>query len=58
MFYRLAEEDGTVEAKEALTLVLRLTAADPQRREDAKRLKQILKLDRDELCRKQSECRC
>jgi DNA-binding transcriptional ArsR family regulator len=58
IFYRLDCEDGPVEAKEALALILRLTASDAQRREDAKRLKQILKMDRDELCRKQSQCRC
>ena len=35
-------------------LVARLLAADAQEREDGKRLKQILKMDRDELCRKQN----
>ena len=58
MFYRLADKDGSTEATEMSTLVFHLTVADPQRREDAKRLRQILKLDRDELCRKQSQCRC
>ena len=56
MFYRLAEEDASVEAKEMTALVCRLLADDPQEREDAKRLKQILKMDRDELCRKQNRC--
>ena len=36
--------------------VFRLAAGDPQRRADAKRLKQILEMDRDELCRKQNQC--
>jgi DNA-binding transcriptional ArsR family regulator len=58
MFYRLAGEDGPAEAKEMSALVFRLTAADARRREDAKRLKQILKMDRDELCKQQSQCRC
>jgi DNA-binding transcriptional ArsR family regulator len=58
MFYRLSDEEGPTEAKEMAALVFRLTAADARRREDAKRLKQILKMDRDELCRKQSQCRC
>jgi DNA-binding transcriptional ArsR family regulator len=58
MFYRLADEDGPAEAKEMSSLLFHLTAADARRREDAKRLKQILKLDRDELCKKQSQCRC
>ena len=57
MFYRLVDDDGPVEAKEMSALIFRLAAADVQRREDAKRLKQILKLDRDELCKKQSSCR-
>jgi DNA-binding transcriptional ArsR family regulator len=58
MFYRLADEDGPAEAQEMSALVFRLTATDPRRREDAKRLKQILKLNRDELCKQQSQCRC
>ena len=58
MFYRLGDEDGPAEAQEMSALVFGLTAADPRRREDAKRLKQILKLDRDELCKRQSQCRC
>lgn len=58
MFYRLTGNAGPAEAAEMSTLIFRLTAADPRRREDARRLKQILKLDRDELCRKQSQCRC
>jgi len=54
MFYRLAEEDASVEAKELTTLVSRLLANDPSSRDDTKQLKQILKMDRDELCRKQN----
>jgi hypothetical protein len=57
MFCRIAEEeDSTVEAKEMTALVARLLADDPQSRDDAKRMKQILKTDRDELCRKQNRC--
>ena len=56
MFYRLAETEATVEAREMTALVARLLADDPQSREDAKRMKQILKTDRDELCRKQNRC--
>jgi ArsR family transcriptional regulator, arsenate/arsenite/antimonite-responsive transcriptional repressor len=54
MFYRLAEDDVPVEAKEMTELVSRLLADDPQEREDTKRLKQIIKMDRDELCRRQN----
>jgi ArsR family transcriptional regulator, arsenate/arsenite/antimonite-responsive transcriptional repressor len=56
MFYRLNEADASLEAKELTVVVCRLLADDPRAREDAKRLKQILKLDRDELCRKQNRC--
>jgi ArsR family transcriptional regulator, arsenate/arsenite/antimonite-responsive transcriptional repressor len=56
MFYRHAEEDASIEAKEMTALVSRLLANDVQEREDIKRLKQILKMDRDELCRKQNRC--
>lgn len=55
MFYRIAD-DPTVEAGEMTALVARLFAGTPQSREDAKRMKQILKTDRDELCRKQNRC--
>jgi ArsR family transcriptional regulator, arsenate/arsenite/antimonite-responsive transcriptional repressor len=56
MFCRLDEKDASVAAKELTAVVCRLLAADPRAREDAKRLRQILKLDRDELCRKQNRC--
>ena len=56
MFYRIAEDDTTVEAREMTALVARLLADDSQSRDDAKRMKQILKTDRDELCRKQNRC--
>jgi ArsR family transcriptional regulator, arsenate/arsenite/antimonite-responsive transcriptional repressor len=56
MFYRLAEDDPLPEAREMTALVSRLLAGDFQRRADAKRLREILKLDRDDLCRKQNRC--
>jgi ArsR family transcriptional regulator, arsenate/arsenite/antimonite-responsive transcriptional repressor len=56
MFYRLAEVDVPAEAKEMTELVSRLLADDSQAHEDAKRLKQILKMDRDKLCRRQNRC--
>jgi ArsR family transcriptional regulator, arsenate/arsenite/antimonite-responsive transcriptional repressor len=55
MFYRGAA-DAPPEAKQMTALMFRLTAKDAVRREDADRLKQILKMDRDELCRKQNRC--
>jgi len=56
MFYHLSGEDAPVEAQEATALVCRLLMDDSEVRTDAKRLKQILKMDRDELCRKQNRC--
>ncbi|MEN6405380.1 MAG: metalloregulator ArsR/SmtB family transcription factor [Thermoguttaceae bacterium] len=56
MFYRLAKGDVPVEARQMTSLVARLFAEDPQSREDAKQLKRILKMDRDDLCKKQNRC--
>jgi ArsR family transcriptional regulator, arsenate/arsenite/antimonite-responsive transcriptional repressor len=56
MFYRLAEKDATVEAQEITSLVSKLLSTDSQIREDAKRLKQISKMDKEALCQKQNRC--
>ena len=56
MFYRLAGGDAPAEARRITALVARLLADDPQIRADAKRLGQILKMNRDEICRKQNRC--
>jgi DNA-binding transcriptional ArsR family regulator len=54
MFYRLKEKNAPAEAKRIAALVAELLADDPQIREDAKRLKQILKMDKEALCDKQN----
>jgi DNA-binding transcriptional ArsR family regulator len=56
MFYRLAEDDAPAEAREMTALVCRSLSGDRQARDDARRLRQILKMDRDELCSKQNRC--
>ena len=56
MFYRAADADSPPEAREIAAVVSRLLASNTEAAEDAKRLKQILKIDRDELCRKQNRC--
>jgi DNA-binding transcriptional ArsR family regulator len=56
MFYRAADADSPVEAREIAAVVSKLLASNPEAGEDAKRLKQILKMNRDELCRKQNRC--
>ena len=56
MYYRAADGDAPIESREIAAVVSRLLAHTPEAAEDAKRLKQILKMDRDELCRKQNRC--
>ena len=48
IFYRSADHDSPVEAREIAAVVSRLLAGEPEAGQDAKRLKQILKMDRDE----------
>ncbi len=56
--YRLGDEDVTREARQGTSLLQSSLAQDAQVREDAKRLKQILKMDPEQLCRRQVEARC
>ena len=56
-YFRL-DGDAPPQADEAKSLVVRALKGDSRIREDKKRLRQILKLDPEELCRKQSECKC
>lgn len=56
-YFRLATEADSPEAAEAAALVIKSLDRDDKIRADAKRLKQILKMDPEELCRKQSECK-
>jgi ArsR family transcriptional regulator len=55
-YFRL-DEGALSQADEATALVLRALNGDARIREDAKRLRQILKIDPEELCRQQSECK-
>ena len=52
IFYCLANRDAPVEARKLAALVAQLLADDPQARDDAKRLVQILKIDPEVLCDK------
>jgi DNA-binding transcriptional ArsR family regulator len=56
-YFRIAE-DAPREAQRAAALVVEALRGDTQARKDASSLKKILKLDPEELCRKQSECKC
>jgi ArsR family transcriptional regulator len=52
IYYRLAGDDVPIEAGEAVAWVSKSLCGDPQIREDLRRLKQILELDREELCKR------
>ncbi len=58
IFCRLAGPDATPEASEITCLVTQFLARDPRVRDDARKLKEILKIDPEVLCRKQSACKC
>jgi len=53
VFYRLAGASAAVEVREALVWVHRSLAKTAEARADAQKLKQILKTDPAELCRRQ-----
>ncbi len=55
-YFRLAEADAPTEAHAALDLVLASVKKNDQGKTDQKRLKQVLKLEPEELCRQQA-CR-
>ena len=55
-YFRL-DDNGPAEATESADLVVRQLKKDAQVRDDSKRLKQILKIDPEQLCRAQSECK-
>lgn len=54
MYYRLAGRDGSKAAREAIAWLRRNLAASPQIVDDAKTLKKILCIDREELCKRQN----
>ena len=57
-YFRLTTEAEHPQAAEAALLAIRSLGRDSQVREDRRRLKQILNLDPEELCRNQSSCKC
>ncbi len=50
-YYRLADEKAPPMVRRAIQWVVESAAASARAREDRKRLKEILKIDRKELCR-------
>ena len=55
MYYRLADHSAPVAVTAALGWVKTSLAVDERIREDAKRLKEILKIDREVLCGRQAD---
>ena len=56
MFYRVADASAPSEVTEAIAWVKTSLAVDDRIRADAKRLKEILKIDREVLCSRQTRC--
>lgn len=56
-YFRL-DDNSPDYAREVSQLLLRTLEHNPQTRADEKRLRQILKLRPEDLCRKQSTCKC
>ena len=57
-YFRLADSDAPAEALSAIELVLRSLKRDKQGKADQQQLKVVLKLEPEELCRKQADCKC
>jgi ArsR family transcriptional regulator len=55
MYYRLAGRNASKPAREAIAWARRNLARTPQIVQDAKTLKRILCIDREELCKKQNQ---
>lgn len=58
IFYRLADREASPEAIEAVNLIKRCVAGQRRFLEDQRHLDRILKIDTEELCRRQSQCPC
>ena len=54
MYYRIAGDGSPTEVKEALAWVKKSLARNERIRDDARRLKEILKIDREVLCSQQA----
>ncbi len=57
-YFRLADEDSTQSVHDTLTTVLANLGSEKQAKADKKALKAVLKIEPEELCRRQSECKC
>jgi len=56
IYYRASDADAPEEARAAVEVITRLLRRDKQVQEDDKSLKRILKMDPEQLCRRQTKC--
>lgn len=57
-YFRLAGEDADDMVREAIGMVLTALSLDKQGKLDQRELKAVLKIEPEELCRRQGECKC
>jgi DNA-binding transcriptional ArsR family regulator len=57
-YFRLAEGDAPRAAQDAIDMVLANLSTDRQGKADQRALKAVLKIEPEELCRRQGECKC
>ena len=57
-YFRLADDDAPSEALQAIEFVLANLKQNKQAKADQQQLKAVLKMEPEELCRKQVNCKC
>lgn len=57
-YFRLADDEAPQAAQDAIQIVLTELGNAPQGKADQKTLKGVLKIEPEELCRRQSACKC
>lgn len=57
-YFRLADEESSAMVHEAIAFVQAGIKQDRQGKADQKQLKSVLRLEPEELCRKQAGCKC
>jgi ArsR family transcriptional regulator len=57
-YFRLAEDDVPQAVHDVLETILVSLSSEKQAKADQKSLKAVLKIEPEELCRRQSQCKC
>ena len=57
-FFRLADGEAPPAVQETMATVLKSLDRDQQCKTDRQRLKELLKIDPEELCRRHGKCKC